>query len=214
MPANLYTGWMIFPVILSGGSGSRLWPLSRQAYPKQFLSLGSDTSLLQQTLSRVLGCVSAQGSGGQGLAGKGLVVCNEEHRFLVAEQLRGCNECDILIEPEGKNTAPALALAAFQLMKQNSGQVPVMLVTPADHQISDDHAFVQAVEQLLPMVEGGNFGTLGLCPRSRIRAMAIFRRVPNSLQVSAVWGVLWKSQIWHWRSSMLIEVGCGTAGCS
>lgn len=155
---------MIYPVILAGGSGSRLWPLSRQAYPKQFLSLGSDASLLQQTLARVQGCVSGQDSVNRSAVGKGLVVCNEEHRFLVAEQLRGDNEFDIVIEPEGKNTAPALALAAFQLMKQNPGQVPVMLVTPADHQVSDDHAFVQAVEQLLPAVESGNFGTLGVVP--------------------------------------------------
>ncbi|HFO6297212.1 TPA: sugar phosphate nucleotidyltransferase, partial [Escherichia coli] len=103
----------MIPVVLSGGSGSRLWPLSRQQYPKQFLSLTDERSLLQDTLERVKGLNYSQN----------IVICNEEHRFLVAEQLRESNflqTSSIILEPTGKNTAPAIALAAFNLLAEGN----------------------------------------------------------------------------------------------
>ena len=105
---------MITPVILAGGSGSRLWPLSHEGYPKQFLSLSAEFSMLQQTLERVKNLSSTES----------IVVCNDEHRFIVAEQLRGKSNVTILIEPEGKNTAPSIALAAFQPITQHPENAP------------------------------------------------------------------------------------------
>ncbi|KZZ46232.1 hypothetical protein A3759_07100 [Thalassolituus sp. HI0120] len=147
---------MLVSVILAGGSGSRLWPLSHEGYPKQFLSLGGESSMLQQTLGRV-----------NNLAyGVSIVVCNDEHRFIVAEQLRGNTNATILIEPEGRNTAPSIALAAFQLLKQHPEKAPVMLVLPADHKLDDVAVFEASVRATLPAVEAGKFGTLGVSPDS------------------------------------------------
>ena len=117
---------MIIPVILSGGSGTRLWPLSREHSPKQFLPLAGESSLFQQTLKRakMIGDCSP------------IVVCNEEHRFMAAEQLRQVDTpATILIEPVGRNTAPAIALAAFQAVKREaqSEDAPVLLILAADH---------------------------------------------------------------------------------
>lgn len=145
----------MIPVIMAGGSGTRLWPLSRTAYPKQFLALNSQQSMLQETMSRL-----------QGLeAGKPIVICNEEHRFLVAEQLRQqAFTADILLEPIGRNTAPAIALAALHALHNNQDIPPVLLVLAADHVIRDIAAFQQAVHTLLPQVQAGAFGTLGIVP--------------------------------------------------
>jgi mannose-1-phosphate guanylyltransferase len=146
----------IIPVIMAGGSGTRLWPLSRTAFPKQFLSLGYDQTMLQQTLARLNGLSDVAP----------IVISNEEHRFLVAEQLRQMNtQGRIMLEPVGRNTAPAIALAAFQALKDNtSGAAPVLLVLAADHVIKDTAAFQKAAAALLPEVQAGKFGTLGIVP--------------------------------------------------
>ncbi|MGH6916013.1 MAG: sugar phosphate nucleotidyltransferase, partial [Geminicoccales bacterium] len=127
---------VIQPVILSGGSGTRLWPASRALYPKQLLPLTGEGTLLQQTALRL--------SGKDNLAGKTLVVCNEAHRFLVAEQLRAIDlPATVVLEPEGRNTAPAAALAALLTLqdRENSRDVPLLLVMPADHVIENNGAF-------------------------------------------------------------------------
>jgi len=146
---------MIVPVIMAGGSGTRLWPLSRTAFPKQFLALTSQLTMLQETAARL-----------QGMADAGaLVICNEEHRFLVAEQMRQQNtDVSILLEPVGRNTAPAIALAAMQILKDKAASNAVMLVLAADHVIENVAAFQQSVKDLLPSVQAGKFGTLGIVP--------------------------------------------------
>lgn len=147
----------MIPVVLAGGSGTRLWPLSRTAFPKQFLSLSNpEQTMLQDTLSRLKGLTSEPP----------MVITNEEHRFLVAEQLRvSGNTGTILLEPVGKNTAPAIALAALQAMaNQSAEEPPVLLILAADHVIQNTQAFQAAVNQLLPEVQKGKFGTLGIVP--------------------------------------------------
>ncbi len=147
----------MIPVIMAGGSGTRLWPLSRKAFPKQFLALSGDLTMLQQTAARLDGLSSIDP----------VVICNEDHRFLVAEQLRVAGKQGaIILEPAGRNTAPAIALAAMQVMKQvaDGEQAPVMLVLAADHVIKDTEAFQKAAEKLLPEVKAGKFGTLGIVP--------------------------------------------------
>ena len=129
---------MIHPIILSGGSGTRLWPMSRTHYPKQFLPLAGENSLLQQAALRVAGVA--------GFAAP-LVIANEEHRFLIAEQLReiGVVPQALLLEPVGRNTAPAIAVAALRLIE--TGADALMLVMPSDHTIDDSAAFCAAVER-------------------------------------------------------------------
>ena len=144
---------MITPVIMAGGSGTRLWPLSRTAFPKQFIALTSTLTMLQETAARLDGLsISAP-----------MVICNEEHRFLVAEQMRQQNlQPSILLEPVGRNTAPAIALAAIKAVE--SDKDAVLLVLAADHVIEDIEAFQQCVKTLLPQVQAGKFGTLGIVP--------------------------------------------------
>ncbi|MBX2882273.1 MAG: mannose-1-phosphate guanylyltransferase/mannose-6-phosphate isomerase [Granulosicoccus sp.] len=144
----------IVPVVLAGGAGTRLWPLSRTAYPKQFIPLIEDSSLFMSTLAR----------GQKITASKPIVVCNEEHRFLVAEQLRlsALEKSRILLEPEGKNTAPAIALAALASMQQ--GEDPLLLVSPSDHVINDEEAFVRAVEQGKLLAQKNSLVTFGIEP--------------------------------------------------
>jgi mannose-1-phosphate guanylyltransferase len=146
----------MIPVILAGGSGERLWPLSGQSFPKQFLDLAGDKSLIQQTVKRAASVSDTAP----------IVIVNDEHRFLMAEQLRQVGQnASILLEPVGRNTAPAIALAAFQAMKDNtSGEAPVLLVLAADHVIRDTAAFHKATAALLPEVQAGKFGTLGIVP--------------------------------------------------
>lgn len=146
----------ILPVVLSGGSGSRLWPLSREKYPKQLLSLTGDDSLLQATLRRA--------SGLQGVAVRApLIVCNEEYRFVIAEQLRQMKLRGVVVlEPIGRNTAPALTLAALQAVA--AGEDPVMLVMPADHVVLDVTAFQAAVQQAVPIAAAGAIVTFGIRP--------------------------------------------------
>jgi len=146
----------IKPVILSGGSGTRLWPLSRKLYPKQLLPLVNDQSLLQDTIERVQGIPA--------VTPNVLVVCNEEHRFMVAEQLRQLNVGSdaIVLEPEGRNTAPALTLAAEILNAKDKDSV--MLVMPADHVIQDVTAFEKTVSAGAALAEQGYVVTFGVVP--------------------------------------------------
>ncbi len=146
----------IQPVVLSGGSGTRLWPLSREKYPKQLLPLVGDDSLLQATVRRV------EGIAGATLAAP-MVVCNEEYRFVIAEQLRLMGQSgSILLEPMGRNTAPALTLAALAAIKNEADAV--LLVMPADHVILDTAAFQAAVRQGAELAEGGAVVTFGITP--------------------------------------------------
>ncbi|ASP37520.1 mannose-1-phosphate guanylyltransferase/mannose-6-phosphate isomerase [Bacterioplanes sanyensis] len=144
----------MIPVILAGGSGTRLWPLSRAAFPKQFLPLAGQLTMLQQTTARLQGMDIEQP----------IVVCSEDHRFLVAEQLRQQDiHAQILLEPCGRNTAPAIALAAMQALQRQPDN-PILLVLAADHVIENTEAFQTAVASLLPAVRDGQFGTLGIVP--------------------------------------------------
>jgi len=144
----------LIPIILSGGSGTRLWPLSRKMYPKQFLALLHDETMLQKTLQRLDGIPHQPP----------MVVCNEEHRFIVAEQARqiGLEKLPILLEPCGRNTAPAIAVAA--LYAAQTGGDPLLLVLSADHEIPDREAFTAIVEKAIPLAEAGKLLTFGVVP--------------------------------------------------
>ena len=145
----------LVPVVLCGGSGTRLWPLSREAFPKQFLRLFDNNSMLQHTLQRLNGI--------EALA-PALLVCNESSRFIVAEQLReiGLTNARMLLEPMRRNTAPAIATAALQAME--NGDDPVLLVLPSDHVIVDTAAFHQAVGLARHAAEAGSLLTFGITP--------------------------------------------------
>ncbi|WP_068545109.1 mannose-1-phosphate guanylyltransferase/mannose-6-phosphate isomerase [Thalassotalea crassostreae] len=146
---------MITPVILAGGIGSRLWPLSRKLMPKQFLNLTSSESMLQQTLTRLKGLK----------CGNAITICNEEHRFVVAEQLRSIDSLGkILLEPVGRNTAPAIALAAIEQLKQHKDAV--LLVLAADHHIEDVSAFQQQIELAKKWAEQGKMVTFGIVAKT------------------------------------------------
>ena len=152
----------LHPVILAGGSGTRLWPLSRELYPKQFLALISERSMFQETISRLDGIDEIASP---------LVVCNEEHRFLVAEHTRqlGKSTATIILEPSGRNTAPALTLAAEWLADKYKGsetESPVMLVMPADHVIRDVPSFQAAVVKGAALARTGCLVTFGILPTS------------------------------------------------
>ena len=156
----------MIPIILSGGSGTRLWPLSRKMYPKQFLSLLHDETMLQKTLSRLDGLEHAAPT----------VVCNNEHRFIVAEQARlsGVEDLSIILEPFGRNTAPAIAVAAIHALQQ--AQDPILLVLTADHEIADENAFCAAVRQAQPLAEGGKLVTFGIVPNHAATGYGYIRR--------------------------------------
>ncbi len=145
---------MILPVIMSGGSGSRLWPLSRKKHPKQFLSLVGDNTMLQETILRLKGLECMQPT----------VICNEGHRFIVAEQLNEIGQLggDIILEPQGRNTAPAIALAAINAL--NQGQDPYLLVLAADHVIQDTPVFHQAINAAVECAQYGRVVTFGIVP--------------------------------------------------
>ncbi|MDQ7727289.1 mannose-1-phosphate guanylyltransferase/mannose-6-phosphate isomerase [Halomonas sp. SpR8] len=145
---------MIYPVVLAGGNGTRLWPMSRELYPKQFLDLVGEKTLLQETLLRLSGLEMAAP----------LLICNEAHRFLVAEQLRQIDLLDhnIILEPAGRNTAPAIALAAQTALPSNKDAL--LLVLAADHVIVDDEAFRKAVAEATPLAEAGELVTFGIVP--------------------------------------------------
>ena len=150
-----------YPVILTGGAGSRLWPVSREFYPKPLLPIFGDKTLLQDTVTR-LNPISA--------VGNPVFVCNEEHRFLVAEQARalGKDPEAILLEPKGRNTAPALTIAALYLVDKEADAM--MVAMPADHVIPDQESFAVAV------VQGGKlagFGGNSVYSRRRARAQVV-----------------------------------------
>jgi mannose-1-phosphate guanylyltransferase / mannose-6-phosphate isomerase len=150
-------GRRIVPVVMSGGSGSRLWPLSRELYPKQLLNLCSDRSMLQETVARFAGRPEFDAP---------IIVANQEHRFIIAEQLRqiGVAPRAIVLEPEGRNTAPACAVAA--LMAAADDPDAVLLVLPADHLIRDVPSFIAAAEQAACAAAAGRLVTFGIRPTS------------------------------------------------
>ncbi|GAB3412660.1 mannose-1-phosphate guanylyltransferase/mannose-6-phosphate isomerase [Erwinia aphidicola] len=143
---------MIIPVIMAGGSGSRLWPLSRALFPKQFLSLFSEKSLLQDTLLRSYNLAPSHP----------IIICNNEHRFLVKEQLLevGINDAEIVLEPSARNTAPAIALAAFSAMERSEDAV--ILVMPSDHLIGDNEIFSQKCHIAYDSAMNGKLVTFGI----------------------------------------------------
>ena len=144
------------PVILCGGAGTRLWPLSRAGFPKQFLCLAGTSSLFQQATRRLTSLSEN--------AAAPLVVCNEEHRFLAQEQLReaGIAQATYLLEPQGRNTAPALTLAALAALE--GGADPVLVVTPADQTIGDEAAFAAALRAAIAQAQAGHIAILGVAP--------------------------------------------------
>ena len=164
---------MLIPVILSGGSGTRLWPLSRELYPKQLLPLVGRGTMLQETLARLEGVPDVAAP---------LVVCNESHRFLVAEQLleRGTQAQAILLEPVGRNTAPAVAVAAMAAVADappgKSQGEPILLILPADHVIRDVHAFQAAVAAGRKAAEAGKLVTFGVVPTKPETGYGYIRR--------------------------------------
>lgn len=202
---------LIHPVILSGGSGSRLWPLSREHHPKQLLVLtGGGRTMLQETASRLDGMSGIQPP---------LVVCNEEYRFLVAEQLRETTKeaAKIVLEPKGRNTAPALTLAALSLVKD--GGNGIMLVMPADHVIQDRVAFQHAVMTAADLARQGALVTFGIVPTAAETGygyiklgegnkVAAFVEKPNAATAQAYVDsgeYLWNSGIFVLRASDWLE---------
>ncbi len=148
---------VVHPVILSGGAGTRLWPVSRALYPKQLLALTSDRTMLQETADRL--------GPGQGCAPP-TVVCNDDHRFIIAEQLRalGTDIGELILEPTARNTAPAAAVAAALLAGTDGGAI--MVVLPADHAIGDVEGFRAAVRRAVPLARAGRMVTFGITPGS------------------------------------------------
>ncbi len=157
----------VFPVILSGGAGTRLWPLSREMYPKQLLALTSRYTMLQDTALRLAGIAGARAP---------IVVCNEAHRFTVAEQLYalGLEPSAILLEPAGRNTAPAVALAALKAQELDADAT--MVVAPADHVIRDARAFQLAAEVAAELAQGGKLVTFGIVAHSPETGYGYIRR--------------------------------------
>jgi len=157
----------IIPVIMAGGSGTRLWPLSRKLFPKQFLPLMGEQTMFQDTLSRLGLDKTVSSSSNESLdIGLPIIVCNDEHRFIVAEQLRKSEQLvsSIILEPVGRNTAPAVALAALDAIE--GGEDPLLLVLAADHVIKDTAAFHHAISAAEVLANKGQLATFGIVPRS------------------------------------------------
>lgn len=167
----------MLPVIMAGGSGSRLWPLSRSHYPKQFLPLLDEQTMLQQTVQRVASCSDP------------LIICGEEHRFIVAEQLRAAGQSHqgIILEPEGKNTAPAIALAALEAIRQDPDAT--LLVLAADHSMQQPEAFIEAVKQAEPLAQQGKLVTFGIIPNQAHTGYGYIRGGTESAHVSGAFSV-------------------------
>lgn len=149
---------VLFPVILSGGAGTRLWPLSRELHPKQFIPLVEEHTLLQATARRLAPLAELRAP---------IVVCNEAHRFMVAEQLKavGVEPAAVLLEPVGRNTAPAIAAAALTaIARGDSGEDPILVVLPADHVIRDESRFASAVRAAVLEAAAGHLVTFGVTP--------------------------------------------------
>ncbi len=170
---------VVFPVILSGGSGSRLWPLSRKALPKQLLALVGSRTMIQETVSRALG---------EGFAAP-IVISNQEHRFMIAEQLRaaGINDAKIILEPAGRNTAPAAAVAVLKVMEDDPDGL--LLLMPSDHVILDQKAFLAAVSIAAKAARTGALVTFGIKPSAPetgygyIKSAAELEGVPGAFAV-------------------------------
>ncbi|QII27698.1 mannose-1-phosphate guanylyltransferase/mannose-6-phosphate isomerase [Stenotrophomonas maltophilia] len=192
------------PVILSGGSGTRLWPLSREAYPKQFLPLAGELTMLQATWQRVAP-IASRGP---------LVIANEEHRFVAAEQLQqvGAEPAAIILEPVGRNTAPAIAVAALEATRD--GTDALLLVLPSDHVITDEAAFRAAVQAAASAAEAGKLVTFGIVPTGPetgygyikaadgqgVRAVERFVEKPN---LETATGYVSSGQ-YYWNSGMFL----------
>ena len=176
----------LVPVILSGGSGTRLWPLSRKQRPKQFLPVVDDQTLFQSTLLRLQGMAEIESA---------LVVCNEDHRFMVAEQLResGLSHQGILLEPVGRNTAPAIALALAALYLMAQGKDANLLVLPADHVIRDIPALHAAIATAQLAANDGYLVTFGIVPNKAETGYGYIRRglspVPDAKEQQDVYRV-------------------------
>lgn len=196
----------LVPVILCGGSGSRLWPLSRAMFPKQLLSLNSNHSLLQETVLRVGQIESAINP---------LVVCNEAHRFLVASQLDDIGiESTLVLEPEGRNTAPAAAVAAL-MQEADIGEPCLLLILPADHAIENPVALHEALRHAIPAAEAGRLVTFGIVPTFPETGYGYIRAVAGDRPVHEVDRFVEKPDIdtarryvqsgdYYWNSGMFL----------
>ncbi len=214
------------PVVLSGGSGTRLWPLSRAAYPKQFLPLAGQNSLFQSTLLR-LATLEQEHPGSGITVAEALVVCNEAHRFLVAEQFRLLDRspASIMLEPAGRNTAPALTIAAMKAVQNNADAV--LVVMPADHLIADEETFRRVVARGAALASEGSVVTFGIVPTSPETGYGYIQKGEASTQNSEAFKLqafvekpdkntaqryldsgdyLWNSGIFMMRASVWLEL--------
>jgi mannose-1-phosphate guanylyltransferase/mannose-6-phosphate isomerase len=168
----------LVPVILSGGAGTRLWPLSRELLPKQLLALTGERTMIQDTAARLAGFPDATAP---------VIVCNEAHRFLVAEQLRemGMPPAAILLEPVGRNTAPAIALASH-VARQIGGDDAIMLVLPADHVLQDLAAFQASIRLALPAAAAGKLVAFGIVARTPETGYGYIRRAPGAGPIAPI----------------------------
>ena len=199
----------ISPVVLSGGAGTRLWPMSREIRPKQFLPLSSPQSLLQNVLGRVADTSRFSPP---------LIICNQEHRFVVAEQCRESHvsSATIVLEPEGRNTAPAVAVAALVLAAEDPEAI--LLVLPSDHIIGDEEAFLRAVEIASLAAREGKLVTFGITPDSpetgygyirggepidNVPGCYLVERFVEKPDLKAVQGYISEGQ-WYWNSGMFL----------
>ncbi len=203
---------LLQPVLLSGGTGTRLWPLSREAYPKQFLPLAGEDTMVQATWRRVAPLAGAAP----------IVVANEEHRFLVAEQLRqiGAPTPAIVLEPVGRNTAPAIAAAALQALA--AGDDPLLLVLPSDHVVRNEAGFRDAVSAACAAAEAGALVTFGIVPDAPetgfgyiqaetgegVRRVLRFVEKPDAVTAQSyldAGGYYWNSGMFLFRASRYLE---------
>ncbi len=204
---------MLIPVIMAGGSGTRLWPLSRRMLPKQFLNLNGDHSMLQQTLLRLDGVTTRAP----------VVVCNQEHRFLAADQLEEIDSqgYEIVLEFEGRNTAPAIAVAALLAMKQE--QDPMMLVLAADHIIGDVNAFHAAIQEAESLAQQDLLVTFGIVPTAAETGYGYIQRgascgkgfkvsqfvekpdLQRAVEYLATGDFYWNSGMFLFRASLFLE---------
>jgi len=208
----------VWPVLLSGGSGTRLWPLSRADMPKQLKAVAHEETMLQATALRVRG-----GEGDVAFRAP-LIVCGGAHRFMVGEQLMavGINPSAIILEPQGRNTAPAIALAAHQLAADGRGD-DLMLILPSDHLIADEAAFRAAVAAAIPAAEAGRLVTFGILPSEpmtgygyiqpastagQVRPVARFVEKPDAATAERYvsQGYLWNAGIFLFRAATVLEL--------